>query len=261
MKKYLNIIAISFKWHTVYIYDVLWVNLTYILRVLIIVFLYKAMYKLNSSASIWYSLDELCWSLIFVQALVTSKPRISDDVWQEIKTGQVTKYMLYPVSYVTYKFLENISRFLYSLIVSLVIWFILWFILLGSIKTSIPWFFAWLILVFGAMLINFFWYMLVWLSAFFFEDSEWVRIMYASLDRLFWWNILPIPMFPQALQSIIFKSPFAYAGYTAWLIFVRYDQARFIEFFSMQLLWSLLLYWSCVFVYRIALKKLTVNWG
>ena len=58
-----------------------------------------------------------------MQALVTSNPRISDEVNAEIKDGQITKYLIYPLSYVDYKFLEHFSRFAYNLTFTLLIGF------------------------------------------------------------------------------------------------------------------------------------------
>lgn len=260
LSKYYAVFLVSLKNHTVYFNDIIWSNIIYIIRVLVIVLMLKAIYSTKASNNIWYSLQELCWSLIFVQALVTSKPRISDEVSNEIKSGQIAKYLLNPISYVDFKFLEHFARFIYNLTISIFVWLILGFLMLWSIDTSINWFVAGMILVFLAIFINFFSYMLIWLSAFFISDAEWLRTIYWALERVFAWNILPIPMFPLLLQTLIFYSHFAYTWYTAWLIFVRFDSNTFIRYLYMEIIWSLFFYLACVFVYKKALKKLVINW-
>ncbi|EKE28440.1 MAG: ABC transporter permease protein [uncultured bacterium (gcode 4)] len=258
--KYYSIFLISLRNHVVYIYDIIGFNAIYIIRVFVIILMLKAIYSLKASSYIWYSLQEVSWALIFVQALVTSKPKISDEVSHEIKSGEITKYLLNPISYIDYKFLEHLARFVYNLTIAISTWLVLWYLLLWGIETSFKWFLAWMILVFWAIFVNFFSYMLIGLSAFFNWDSDWIRSIYSSLEKLFAWNVLPIPMFPIFLQTFIFWSHFAYTWYTAGLIFVRYDTQVFLRYLLMEIIWSLFFYLACIIAYKKGLKKLVINW-
>ena len=56
---------------------------------------------------------------------------------------------------------------------------------------------------------------MVGLLAFYTEDADSFKLLYAKLDMFFGGNILPIPFMPLFLQTIAFASPFAYEGYTA----------------------------------------------
>jgi ABC-type uncharacterized transport system permease subunit len=65
------------------------------------------------------------------------------------------------------------------------------------------------------MLVSFFGYFMVGLLAFYTEDADSFRLLYAKMDLFFRGNILPIPFMPIFLQTIGFALPFVYAGYTA----------------------------------------------
>lgn len=263
LRKNIQLFLIAYRSYSVYLYDILGINITYILRVIIIVFLYKAIYNVGGTwnAIGWYTLEELSWALIFVQALVVSKPRITQEINTDVQWWKIVAYLLNPISYVTYKFNEHFSRFIYNIGISLTIWLILWYLLLGSIHTSVFGILGGIILVVGSMLISFFWYMMVGLSALFIEDSEGFRTIYSAIDRLFAGNILPIPFFPMVFQQIIFLSPFAYTGYTAWLIFVRFETHTFLHYLGMEILWSGIYIGICYFMYHQASKRLIINWG
>ncbi|MEI8007930.1 MAG: hypothetical protein WCI00_00315 [bacterium] len=63
----------------------------------------------------------MTWALIFVQAVVRAKYRITEDVNLDIKTGKIAIYLLNPISYISYKFFESFSKSLYNLAISMVI--------------------------------------------------------------------------------------------------------------------------------------------
>lgn len=263
LKKYLSILWISYKNLTVHKYDILGLNIVFVIRIVVIVSLYKAIYSVgwfwNKNSE--YSLQELSWALIFVQALVISKPRITEEINNEVKWWKIVTYLLNPGSYIMYKFLEHFSKFFYNLVIAIFVWIIIWYLLLGSINISFYWFIWWISLLILAMLINFFWYMMIGLISLFIEDSNWFRTMYSAIDRLFAGNILPIPFFPLIFQRVIFLSPFAYTWYTAWLMFVRFDSVKFLNYFLMTIIWSVIYISICNFMYYKAKQKLVINWG
>lgn len=263
LRKNIQLFLIAYRSYSVYFYDILGINITYVFRVIIIVFLYKAIYKVGwvSNTVGWYSLEELSWALIFVQALVVSKPRITQEINADVQWWKIVAYLLNPISYVTYKFNEHFSRFIYNIGISLAIWLVVWYFLLGSIHTSVFGILGGTILVIGAMLISFFGYMMIGLTALFIEDSNGFRTIYSAIDRLFAGNILPIPFFPIFFQQIIFASPFAYTGYTAWLIFVRFESSAFLHYLGMEILWSCIYIGICYLMYQRASKRLIINWG
>jgi len=261
LRQYRWVFSIAYKNYTVYIHDIIGINVVYLLRLLVIIFFYKAIYAINPGAMInGYSLEQVTWALIFVQAIVASKSRIPDEVNIDIKTGKIAIYLLNPINYISYKFLESFSKIIYNLIISLSIWLILWFLILWSIPLSVWGILGWIVLLLGGVLISFFGYFMVGLLAFYTEDADSFRLLYSKIDLLLGGNILPIPFMPLFLQSIAFASPFVYAGYTAWLIFTHFTLHTFFSYLGMQILWIVILIGLCHLIYIQARKKLTINW-
>lgn len=260
IKKYIAIILISYQNYTIFLFDIIWKNIIYIIRVLIILTLYKAIYRYSWSNFTNYTLEQVSWWLIFVQSIVTAKPLVSSEIWDEVKTWKISNYLLNPISYVYYKFIVNITQFSYNLVINLSIWLILGFLYLWWIQTSIFWILWWFILVIWSMIIQYFANFCIWISAFYIEDNEWVRLIYNFLDRLFWWNILPIPFFPIFIQNIIYLSPFAYTWYTSWLIFAKFEINTFLFYLAVQFVWIIIFITISNLIYSHAKKYLVINW-
>lgn len=113
MQKYLSIFHIAYKNHHVHIGDVLGMNIIFVLRILVIITLYRAIFEMSPGASVGgYSLEQLSWALIITQCIVTAKPRTTSEISQDIKTGKIVAYLINPVSYVWFKFFQGFSQFL-----------------------------------------------------------------------------------------------------------------------------------------------------
>lgn len=262
IKKYFAIFAIAYKNYNVYIYDILGINITYVLRLIVILFMYKSIYALNWSWIInGYSITEISWALIFVQAIVVSKSRINDEINVDIKTGKIGVHLLNPVGYISYKFFECFPKSIWNLCISLSIGLGLWALFLWWISTSREGIIGWILLLLWGLFINFFWYMVTGLLWFYTEDSESFRLLYSKMDLFLWWNILPIPFMPVILQTIAFASPFAYAWYTAGLIFTNFNGANFFHYLTIQVIRIIIFIIICNLIYNHAKKKLTINGG
>ena len=261
-RQYRWVFSIAYRNYTTYIKDIIGINVVYVIRLLVIIFFYKAIYLAKWSALVnGYTLEQVTRALIFVQAVVVAKSRITDDVNIDIKTGKIATYLLNPIHYISYKFFESFPKSIYNLIISLAVGLWLWLLLLWSIPVSIWWIVWGIVLLVGGMLINFFWYFMIGLLGFYTEDADSFRLLYARMEMFFWGNILPLPFMPVFLQTIAFLSPFAYAGYTAWLIFTKFTVATFIHYAGMQILWIILLIGICYFIYNKAQKRLNINGG
>lgn len=262
LRQYLGVLSVAYKNYTVYIHDLVGINVIYILRLLVIIFFYKAIYAVNPGASInGYTLEQVVWALIFVQSVVVTKNRITDEVNIDIKTGKIAIYLLNPINYISYKFFESFSKWIYNLLISLSIGLVVWYLVLWSIPFSVGGVLWWWLLLFGSTLVSFFGYFMVGLLAFYTEDADSFRLLYAKIDLFLGGNILPIPFMPMFLQTIAFALPFAYAGYAAWLIFTKFTMHTFLQYAGMQALWIVILIGACYAIYTHAQKKLTINGG
>ncbi len=263
MQKILSILFTAYKNYVVYIPDIIWVNIILIIRLLVIITLYKYLYKNYSENDLimWYSLIQVTYAVIITQVVVTSKPKINMEISNDVKSWKISVYLLNPINYILYKFLEFFPIFMQNMIFWLFFWLSLWFLTTWVFPLTLGWFLWWLLLLIWSMLIVFFSYAFIWILAFYTEDVEAFRFIYSKLEMIFWWNILPIPFLPWIFQTVAYVLPFAYFWYTTWLVFVSFDFSTFIKYFLVQFSWLIFTIFLCIFIFKKASKKLVINWG
>jgi len=262
MKKILHILYISYKNYTAYLPDIVWTNIILVLRILVIGILYGYLYDNYSSdwTIAWFSIVQITYAVIIAQVVSTAKPKITDEIQMDVKSWKISSYLLNPLSYIYFKFLEFFPIFIHNIVIWLSIWLILWFLILWVFPLSIWWILWWIILLVWSMFTVFFWYMVIWLLAFYTEDVEAFRFIYSKMDMILGWNLLPIPFLPAVLQTLAFASPFAYFGYTTWLVFSNFEMATFLKYLMIQVIWLVINLSICILMYNNAKKKLTINW-
>ena len=263
MKKIFSILYTSYKNYTAYFWDIVWINIIFILRIIVIAILYGYLY--NNFWVDWkisgFSIEQVTYAVIIAQVISTSKPKITDEIEYDVKSWKIASYLLNPLNYIYFKFLEFFPIFIHNVIISLTLWLIIWFFILWVFPINFWWMIWWFILLVWSMLTVFFWYMTVWLLSFYVETNEPFRFLYSKADMILWWNLIPIPFLPWILQTIAFLSPFAYFGYTTWLVFSNFEFYTFLKYFSIQITWLLINLTICVALYNHAKNKLTINWG
>lgn len=262
MKKILTILQISYKNHIAYLPDIIWTNIILVLRILVISILYWFLYSNFSidNKIAWFTVIQVTYAVIIAQVIVTSKPRIVDEIQKDVKSGKIASYLLNPINYIYFKFLEFFPIFIHNIVIWLTIGLFIWFLVLGVFPITLWGIFGWLILLLWSMLNVFFAYMIIWLLAFYIEEVEAFRFIYSKADMILWWNLIPIPFLPPILQTIAFASPFAYFWYTTGLVFSSFDLHLFVKYLSIQIIWLSIHILVCVLLYNNAKKKLVINW-
>lgn len=261
MQKIISILLTAYKNYVVYIPDIIGNNIILVLRLVVIIILYQYLYANYSKDDLifWVTLTQITFWVIVAQIVSTSKPRVVDEISNDVKSGKIGVYLLNPIHYILYKFLEFFPTFLQNVAFGLLFGFGLWFLILWSFPITLVWFFAGIILLFWSMMVVFFSYTFIGLLAFYTEDVEAFRFIYSKFDMILGGNILPIPFLPWILQTIAYASPFAYFWYTSGLIFVNFEMMTFLKYFSIQMFWFVLTLFACVYLFKHASKKLTIN--
>lgn len=263
MQKILTILLTAYKNYIVYIPDIIGVNLILVLRLLVIITLYKYLYQTYSQNDLIYgfTLTQVTYGVIIAQVVSTAKPKVVDEIQADVKSGKIGVYLLNPINYILFKFLEFFPTFIQNVVFGLIFWFWLWYLTTGVLPLTLVSFFAGIVLLIGSMLVVFFSYTFIWLLSFYTEDVEAFRFIYSKFDMILGGNILPIPFLPGILQTIAYASPFAYFWYTSWLVFVSFEYMTFLKYFAIQMAWFLWTFLACMVLFTKASKKLTINGG
>jgi len=116
MKKILSLVSITIKNYHAFLGDIIGTNLILVFRIWILITLYAYLYQTYSGSGLipQVSFEEICFALIFAQIVAISKPRIVDEVSFDIKSGKVSIFLLQPVHYVWFKFLQFFPIFLHQ---------------------------------------------------------------------------------------------------------------------------------------------------
>lgn len=224
MHKYLTIFAIS--WQNEFTYRlnfILW-RLRNILRFLMTYFLWAGIF-VTSTQVFGYSQNQMftyIFMVLVVQALVLAAPS-SDNIGGEIANGDLSNYLIKPVSYLKYWLTRDLSSKVFNIIFAIIELTIIWVILHppvflpSSLVTNI----GFLISCILAALIYFFVSVSARFVAFWTPESTWgVSFVILVLIDILSGGIFPLNILPNWLFNLLQLTPFPYLLYFPIAIFV-----------------------------------------
>lgn len=184
------------------------------------------------------------------------------DVISDIKSWNIIVFLNKPVNFFLFQLSQWFFRNLIKIFIS---WTVGWIVLFLFVKTF-PWF--WFINMFASILSLLLWLLCIsllsiyiWLYAFKFEDSGFMKFMISKSLFIFWWAFFPIDIYPHWLQVVVKYLPFQYFFYAPSKFFVTWDLNFFLSFFPIQVFWLIVLIVLNYLFYRKLVSWLEVNWG
>jgi ABC-2 type transport system permease protein len=109
--------------------------------------------------------------------------------------------------------------------------------------------------------INFFIYLTLALTAFWFEENTSFFWIYQKLVFTLGGMLLPIDLFPKWLQSLSHYLPFAYVTYAPAKLAVDFSLSDFCRLFPVQVLYLGVFFILAMVLYRKGVRNLNVNGG
>ncbi|MBE5766675.1 MAG: ABC transporter permease [Clostridiales bacterium] len=104
--------------------------------------------------------------------------------------------------------------------------------------------------------------MLIYISAFYTISPMGIRILVSSITEFFAGALIPIPFFPEWLQSFMYALPFASVQNTPFLIYVGHlNTAEALQSICLQAVWLIVLLAAGRILIKHALKKVVVQGG
>jgi ABC-2 type transport system permease protein len=185
---------------------------TIFMAVILFIFLrlWTAVYSSSSSERLGgLTLAQMLWYLMITEALWMSSSRVSYEVDEDVRTGrlaiQITKPLSYPFALLGKAMGERIVRFVINLTVGSAVALIL----VGPIRLTpqgIAMFIGILPLAFALDVLGL---IMVGMFAFWFESTTGLAIMYSRVAMLAGGTVLPLDLYPEALQNVLYWLPFA----------------------------------------------------
>jgi ABC-2 type transport system permease protein len=214
MKKYLTVFAID--WQNQFIYRlnfILW-RVRNVLRLLMTYFLWRGIFVTNQNV-FGYSGSQMLtyvFLVLVIQSLILSAPS-ADNIGGEIGSGDLSNYLVKPVSYLKYWFTRDLSSKVLNLIFAAGEITLLWIVLQPQIYLSRD-FLTWLLFLascFSALLIYYFLNISTRFVAFWTPESTWgVSFLVIVFIEVISGMIFPIDILPNTGQVLLQFTPFPY---------------------------------------------------
>ncbi|WP_282941052.1 ABC-2 family transporter protein [Paenibacillus sp. RC67] len=259
--KYGAIGRVTLRNHFAYVYDFLIRSIFLIIIMYIFVQLWRVTYQGEGSSLIeGYSYQQIIWYILFAEALTTAFPSLATRIEEEVKNGDVGYKLTRPLSYIGYHYVGYISEVAIRLFVNLCVGGLLGFVLFGW--PSFGWgLLGFILMSVGAITINFLLNMALALCAFWVEETRGLEFVYHKLLFTIGGMLMPLELFPQALQSVCRWLPFQTVLYFPARTAVRWADTSILPMLMIQGVWIVLLGVGVALIYRHGVRKVNVNGG
>ena len=260
MRKYRLIFSLAFQNEFIYRLNfVLW-RFRNVLRVLLAFFLWSVVFTGRDTA-FGYTRPQMLGYVLFVlviQTLVMSAPS-NDNVGGEIANGDLSNYLLKPVSYLKSWFTRDLASKLLNILFSVGEIVLLWLLLRPEIYLSFHpvSLLLGLLLWISGVLIYFFLTKIAVFAAFWTPENTWgfMFVILVFMEVLSG-AIFPLDVLPGWVQSALQFTPFPYLIYYPIGIFVdRFSHAHALRLLAQSLIWLGISIWLSLRVWRAGLKN------
>ena len=232
----------------------------YTLFIYVFMSLWGAIYQEGSVQG--YSYMQIVWYLIMTEfILFVSSGDIYRRMNDDVKSGAIAYLIGRPTHYVFYQFANSLGQLTLNFVCFGALACVLGFVFVGPLTTfTIAGLVPLLISLALSFVLNFFFLMLIGLTAFVFEDNFAIFLIYQKLCFMLG-LFLPVEFLPSWLQPVAKALPFAYVTWVPAKLFVDYSPQLFFELVPRQLGWTVLIITLTLLSYRHGVRRLQVNGG
>jgi len=207
------------------------------------------------------TLQQMIWYLMMTESIFLSSPRVSMEIDEDVRTGRLAVQLLRPLSYAIARLAQGLGERIVRFGVNLAAGLAVAIVLAGPIPFS-PLGLAMFAMVLPlAFVVEFLGFFAIGLCAFWLESTAGLTLIYSRLTMLLGGMLLPMEIFPSALQPIVRSLPFASMVYGPARVFVAADRAVFIHTLATQASAFLVFGAIAWAVQRAALKCIQSNGG
>ncbi|MCR4422565.1 MAG: hypothetical protein GYA61_04560 [Spirochaetales bacterium] len=260
MKKFFYLAYISIKNYTFYLKDFLITRIFLVIVIIIFSFIYKTLLGSNQSYAS-FTLPMLLYYLAITESIEMSKTLIHNTISDEIKSGTVAYILLRPISYISFHVSSAIGEITIKQLVTMIIGFICAFFVSGFKIINFWMVIASLPVIYGAVLLNLFFMILIGMFAFYIEEVRPIYWIYQKFIFIVGGLFVPLEFFPPTVLKIFKFFPFTYMNYFAAKMSVKFDLHEYIIGFSIQLLYIFIVYFLSILIYSKGIKRVSIQGG
>ncbi len=263
LRKYISIASIQAKTEKTYLFNLFSKGAIIALRIWIIAQLYEASFSSGVVGQIeGITPAMIIWMVTLTQAFgIVTSPDVGTLISEDVRKGEIAYSLLRPISYPMQQFAGFWGRSAPSLILGTTLSVIVAFLLVGGFELHLKALFFGSILLILGLTLHFLISLSIGLLAFWTEDVSAFRWIYQKLYIMLGGMILPPAIFPERLQWIVERLPFAHLFYSASEVIVLFDYTRMMQHLCVQVGWVILLSIVSYFLYQKGVRRVAQNGG
>lgn len=232
-------------------------------RFFVLMCLYYYLFEYNNGEVKGVTFAIAAWSMFMYFTFIMINPRrIARTIQNDIRSGNVEVHFTKPMNYLSYKMSEFVGNSIFGYIVSVVLGSIVMFMYFGLVDHMKSWEFAisFLIVWILSFILSSFIFISVGLIAFWLEDIGPLQWMIDKFVMILGGAFVPIAFFPEYLRLIAIWSPFGASQFITHIAYTTWPQ-QYLKLFGIQIMWILIFLVILYFLYKNAIKKVSVNGG
>ena len=260
--KYLTVMVVTARSGLAYPFDTF--ARAGFMAVVIFVFiqLWSAAFQLTGQGSVaGYDLPRMIWYLVLTETIIMSCPRVSSEVDQQVKAGDLAYALNRPYNFGLFHYAQYMGKAALTLPLNFLVGGALALVFAGA--PVVPGY-AWPAIGLAAILamtLNFVVEFSIGLLGFWFEDTFAFFWIYQKIVFTFGGLFLPLELFPEPLRQIAAVLPFTSISYGPGRLAATFALSRFIETLGTQVFWLIAVGLLAMLLYRRGVRRINVNGG
>ncbi len=234
--------------------------------VLIIMFVFSSLWhttftELGRERLGGLSLSQMLWYLAITESILLSRPRDAIRIDEEVRTGALAYQLVRPYNYVLYRMAQVWGERLPRFGVTLVVAAALATLFSGGLGVGWEGLLAGLPVLAIALTLDFLCVMSISLLAFWVEDTAAFLFIYDRFLMILGGMLLPLELFPSAIERLARVLPFSAVVYAPARVFVDPQREQVLALVTRQLLWLAVAIIVAGALFRYAERRLQANGG
>ena len=263
MRKYLFIFKSQIMTNLQYIFNLFVGFIGYFVMLFILFNLWEYLYSDPNELINGYSMTSMMWYVVITEILYSSVGGrvLCRNVSNDVKSGNIAYNINKPYSYIGYVVSTHFGNMFIKIIIYSFLAVLFGFLFIGSFPNiSLIGIIFLIVSMFLALLISTLLILSIGLFSFFIEDSGPFYWVYSKLI-LVMGTLFPIEYFPLFVQKILVYTPIYVVNYGPAKLFVDFSVDKGILIIIAQVIYVIIAYLICSFIYRKGVRRINVNGG
>lgn len=262
LKTMMQLAKMQFNQYNIYKSNFYLFTLNRIVEVIVYIFVWQAIYSQTGNAGGFTLSQMVTYYILAIAFSSIATWGINETMAHSIRTGQINKELLNPLTYFQYYFGMNLGELAFAVVIGIATFIICAIFWELALPVSFLNFILCIFIIILGIPITFFIQMIVGTIGFYTNSIWGMQIFRKAVIQIFSGIVAPISLFPLWFQELSKFLPFKELIYTPiniWLGQVDYSEILFV--IIKQIIWGAVLYIIAKKFFNHAIKNITINGG